>query len=124
MPDKLDIAGLPTANFDEKAVIFLKDEPADVAYVLIDGEVAIMGPNAEGVLVALTTIKPGEMFGEMALLANSNRTAMAVAEKASKCVVINRDALAREISKADPFIRFWIAYMSDRLVDISKRAAK
>jgi len=117
----LDLAGLPTTNFAAKAVIFMQGEPADVAYVLVSGLVAIMAPNKKGELVALSKIGPGQIFGEMALIVGTPRTAMAVADEPSVCIVINREALTREMSKADPFLRSWIQYMSARLIDISGR---
>ncbi|MDX2223146.1 MAG: cyclic nucleotide-binding domain-containing protein [Rhodospirillaceae bacterium] len=119
-----DLAGLPVARFDEKAVIFLHGEPADDAYLLVSGQVAILAPNAAGELVQFAVVAPGQIFGEMALIMNAPRTAMAVAEVTSVCVAINREALAREMAKADPFLRFWINYMSGRLADVSQRAGR
>jgi CRP-like cAMP-binding protein len=124
MAQSLDLAGLPVSTFEDKAAIFFHGEAADVAYLLVDGKVSIMIPNQSGELVPVSDVKPGEIFGEMALLTGGMRTAFAIADGACTCVAINQAALARELSKADPFIRFWINYMTGRLIDTSKRAQR
>lgn len=120
----LDLSGLPVARFEEKAAIFFHGEPADVAYLLVQGRVSIMVPNKAGELVPVAEVKPGQIFGEMALLMKGSRTAFAIAETECTCVSINDAALQRELSKADPFIRFWIKYMTGRLIDTSQRALR
>lgn len=99
-------------------------EPADVAYLLVAGKINIMVPNTTGELVSVANIGPGQIFGEMALISGGNRTAFAIAEGPCTCVAINQNALSRELGKADPFIRFWINYMTGRLVEVSKRAQR
>ena len=119
-----DLSGLPVSTFDDKAVIFMHGEPADVAYLLVAGKINIMVPNTAGELIAVANCSPGQIFGEMALITGGSRTAFAIADGACTCVAINRQALARELAKADPFIRFWINYMTGRLVDTSQRAQR
>ncbi len=124
MTESLDLSGLPIATFEDKAAIFFHGEAADVAYLLVHGRVSIMIPNQSGELVPVSDIKPGQNFGEMALLTHGPRTAFAIAEGQCTCVAINEAALNRELAKADPFVRFWIKYMTGRLIDTSKRAQR
>lgn len=120
----IDLSGLPVSSFEDKSAIFFAGEPADVAYLLVEGRISIMIPNQSGELVPVSDIRPGQIFGEMALLTGGARTAFAIAEVPCTCVAINQAALSRELAKADPFIRFWINYMTGRLIDTSKRAQR
>ena len=64
-------------SFDKGEVIIEEDSPADCYYVLLSGEVGIYKNDVDGVI---TFLKPGEVFGEMAMLANRSRTCNVVAE--------------------------------------------
>ena len=51
-------------------------EPADAAYILVSGRLRASLPGGEGEPdVALDEVRPGEVFGELALLSNRPRTA-------------------------------------------------
>ena len=67
-------------------------------YLITEGEVALSVASKP-----LDTIKPGEIFGEMALVDQSPRTASAVAETESALLAINRAALIALV-KAEPAV--------------------
>lgn len=58
--------------------MFSEGDPGDAMYVVVQGLVQVYRDTTSGRLV-LAKIRPGEFFGEMALLGNSSRTATAVA---------------------------------------------
>ena len=67
-------------------------------YLITEGGVALSVASKP-----LDTIKPGEIFGEMALVDQSPRTASAVAETESALLAINRAALIALV-KAEPAV--------------------
>lgn len=62
-------------RFEPGAVIFRQGDAADCVYVVKSGEVDVLRENAEGTLIALARLGPGEYFGEMALLTDAPRNA-------------------------------------------------
>jgi CRP/FNR family transcriptional regulator, cyclic AMP receptor protein len=78
-------------------LIFCEFEPGDAFYLIQEGRVQIsriMGDIEKTVDV----LKPGEIFGEMAILEEAPRSATAIAIEAVKCLEFNRgnfDALMR-----------------------------
>ena len=61
------------------------------------------------------------MFGEIALIQNSTRNTDTVALTDCTCLVLEKEVLIKRLAKTDPFIRFWIEFMSDRLRDLEAR---
>ena len=64
--------------------IFEEDAPGDKMYVVIEGEVALSVRNTE-----ISTIKTGEMFGEMALIDTNPRSATATAVTKCKLAAVD-----------------------------------
>lgn len=78
--------------FGRDSVIFKEGEPGDRCYVITNGDVRISKfiPNIGE--EALAVLKPGDFFGEMALIDNFPRSAHAIA---------NTDVALLAISKTD-----------------------
>ncbi len=112
-------------KFAKGVKIFEIGEAGLAAFVLLQGEVEIVGANAKGEMVTFTTVKRGEMFGELALMQpDAKRTATAIAKVDCEVMTIGRDKLVDKIDRSDQFIRYWIKYLTDRVVDLSKRVNK
>ena len=105
--------------FPPDSIIFEEGQPARNAYILLRGDVTIvtaMGGTLERVLVK---IKPGQMFGELALMAKAQRTASARTETGCELLAISQDKLQKKLDDADPFVRYWIEYLSKRVIDLT-----
>ena len=113
---------LDRETFAEGEVIFTEGNYGKSAYILLRGEVAITTKNKAGQEVVLTTVQKGQMFGELALMTDSRRTATATARTACEVLYINQEKLQNKLDSADPFLKFWIQYLCQRLVELSKRA--
>ncbi len=93
--------------------------------MVLQGEVEIVGANDKGETVTYTTVKRGEMFGELALMQpDAKRTATAVTKSGCELMTIGRDTLVEKIDRSDQFIRYWIKYLTERVVDLSRRVNK
>jgi CRP/FNR family cyclic AMP-dependent transcriptional regulator len=104
------------------ATIFREGESATTAFVVLRGDVAITTVNAQGKSIHLTDIKVGQIFGELALMqAGMNRTATASTAQGCELMLISHASLKEKLDAADPFLRFWMQYLSERVVDLSKR---
>jgi CRP-like cAMP-binding protein len=96
--------------------VFREGEFAMSAYIVESGRVEVK-KEAFGGAINLTTLGPGELFGEMALLGDSNRTATVNAVQDTTLIVINPLVLMRKIESADPVVRRLVKVLIARLRD-------
>lgn len=108
-------------TFSANSVIFREGDAPDCAYMVVSGDVQI-STDRGGNPVILTTIKPSQFFGEMALLENTPRSANATTIGGCQLRPVGREALMAKIDGLDPFTRYWIMHLTDRVKSLSKRA--
>ncbi len=85
---------LPRKHFKRGTTIFVEGEAGGEAYRIIDGYVAITR-NDQGKAVALAMKGEGEIFGEMALVDDTERSATATADTEVEVEVISRDEMTK-----------------------------
>jgi EAL domain-containing protein (putative c-di-GMP-specific phosphodiesterase class I) len=103
-------------------LVFREGDQGDDAYIVEEGAVEIsVGKGRRRRIIA--TLGPGEIFGEMALIANAPRSASATA--VGKCVmlVLRRHRLMKPIERADPLTQLLLQMMTERLNEASKMMA-
>ena len=61
-------------TFEDGEVLFHRGDPADCAYVIMEGAVDVMSDTDDGVVVA-TTLRANELFGELGVITNETRSA-------------------------------------------------
>ena len=86
-------------SFPKDTVIFTEGDPGDRCYIIEGGEVRVSryipGVGEE----ALKVLKTGDYFGEMSLIDGSCRSASAVANKDTVCLVIAKADLDRLLTE-------------------------
>jgi CRP-like cAMP-binding protein len=97
-------------HFQAGATICVEGEPGDVMYVILDGEVEI---RVGGHL--LTTIGPGEMFGEMALIDSTARSASAAAKSDCRLAPVDERRFLFLVQHAPYFALNVMHVLADRL---------
>ncbi len=80
-----------TRRYARGEVIFHQGDPGDALHVLLAGRVKISSPSDNGVEAILTTLRPGEWFGALALLDGAPRSASATAVGAAETLILPRD---------------------------------
>jgi CRP/FNR family cyclic AMP-dependent transcriptional regulator len=78
-------------RFSRAETIFLKGEPGDTLYVIMEGEVKIVLAGSDGQESILVVLGEGDFFGEMALFDSKPRSADAVAVSDTSTCVLHRD---------------------------------
>jgi CRP-like cAMP-binding protein len=103
-PDALTrlAATMRTRRFRRGEVIFHVGDPGDALFVILAGEVKISLPSETGDEAILATLRPGEFFGELALLDGAPRSASASALSATETVVMPRDRFRELIASEAP----------------------
>jgi CRP/FNR family cyclic AMP-dependent transcriptional regulator len=94
MPELVEILKISRqVTFDEGKFIFLEGDTGDKCYIIEEGEVRISkfvpGVGEE----ALTMLRDGSFFGEMSLIDGATRSATAIANKPTTCLVIDKTDL-------------------------------
>lgn len=95
---------LRTRHYRRNEVIFHQGDPGDSLHILASGAVKIVLPSAEGDEAIIATLRPGDFFGELALLDGAPRSATTTALEATETLVLPR-ATFRELLDADPRLR-------------------
>ena len=97
-------------TFAHGGVVFIKGDPGDFAYVVASGQVDI---RHGGHIVE--TMRPGELFGEMALIDFEPRSASAVAVGATELVLIDRPLFEQLVQDEPGFAMKILRLMARRL---------
>lgn len=84
-------ASLRSRRFRRGEVIFHAGDPGDALFVIVAGDVKISLPSETGEEAILATLRPGDVFGELALLDGAPRSASATAMSMAETVVLPRD---------------------------------
>lgn len=106
------------ALYRRKAVagrpLFREGDPPDAAYIVEKGSVEIFTEHA-GTRTRLTVLGPGEIFGEMALIDDSPRSASALCLENCEFIVVERAHIKREIAAASPLVSVLVRTLIHRL---------
>jgi CRP-like cAMP-binding protein len=96
--------GMRTRRFRRGEVIFHVGDPGDALFVVVSGAVKITLPSEAGDEAILATLRPGDFFGELALLDGAPRSASAAALEPTETLVLPRDRF-RDLVATEPAIR-------------------
>lgn len=88
-------------RFRRNEVIFHQGDVGDSLQILASGSVKIVLPSAEGEEAIIATLRPGDFFGELALLDGAPRSATATAPEASETLSLPREEFLRMLGQ-DP----------------------
>ncbi len=79
-------------RFRRNETIFHQGDPGDALHIVTSGAVKIVLPSLEGEEAIIATLRPGDFFGELALLDGAPRSATAVALEATETWTLPRAA--------------------------------
>jgi CRP-like cAMP-binding protein len=111
--------GLGRRSYPADSVIFAEGETGTIAYLLLRGDVTIFLRYGTDQQRAVTELKPGQMFGVHALMAGARRGASAYTRTGCELLAVSESRLKQKLEEADPFLRYWVDYLSKRIIDLS-----
>jgi CRP/FNR family transcriptional regulator, cyclic AMP receptor protein len=82
-------------KYPRNGVILFAHEPCDGFYILLSGQVKVMLIAEDGREVILSLMRPGDFFGEKALLDDEPHKASVIAMEDSELLVLNRGDFQR-----------------------------
>ena len=102
-------------------VIFKTGDPGEVMYAVQEGEVHIMVGDK-----VIDRVGPGGIFGEMALIDNSPRSATAVAGTDCKLVEVNQKRFEFMVQQTPRFaltvMKILAERLRERIIDLEKKS--
>ncbi|TGL76739.1 Crp/Fnr family transcriptional regulator [Leptospira yasudae] len=109
-------------EFKESDIIFEENQEAEVMYLIVKGKVGIHKKVKEAYKL-LVELKEGDMFGEMALIDKTPRSARAVAKTDVSLIAINEGAFFNLIQTNPGFSMKIVKILSSRLRETNKTIA-
>jgi CRP/FNR family transcriptional regulator, cyclic AMP receptor protein len=102
-------------NFAAGETVFLKGSPGDHMLAVLSGNVRISVASANGQVLVLAILTPGELFGEIALLDGKERTADATAVTECSLAVLDRSEILSFLERHPNVWPFIVEVLCDRL---------
>lgn len=102
--------------FEPQKAIFFEGQAGNAAYLIEGGEVAIVKNAPEGSPtkhIPIARLKPGDLFGEIALIDGRSRSATAIAISKVSVFVLEASDFDRELDDLDPVISDTMRIMLD-----------
>jgi len=108
-------------RYAKDEVVFHADEAGDVFCLIREGRVKVTMTSPEGKEIILSTMGPGDFFGEMSLIDNEPRSASVIATERLDLVTIWRTDFLQILSENFSITRKLLAVLSRRLREASAR---
>ena len=93
--------------------IVTEGDEAYTAFIIQSGEVSVFSEK-DGKRVEFSVLEPGQIFGEVALIQDTKRTASVEAIEDCNMIIITRDVFKHKLIKADPTIKAVLEMLSAR----------
>jgi serine/threonine-protein kinase len=107
----------PQTTFPKGTTIMHEGDPGDAAYIIALGQCEVR-KTLNGVSSVMKTLRAGEVFGEMAVLTNSPRTATVVATEDTTAFVVTRRVMRQELDLMKPWVARLLLSIAERFRDL------
>jgi len=101
-------------RYKKSDVIFRQGDVGDCAYIIESGQILIYLTKDDNE-IPLSLIGPGEIFGEMALLDNQNRSASARALEETVLNMVNREQVLERVNSSDTIVQLLMRVLLKRI---------
>lgn len=108
--------------YPKDTVVFCEGMPGTELYIIQKGSVKIT-KIVENTEVLLAVLKPGDIFGEMALLENKPRSATAIAYEDTYLLTVNKDNFERMVQTQPQIVTKLTQLLAERIWFIYKQLA-
>lgn len=110
-----------TRLFSQGEVIVRQGEESDELFLILRGE-TIVTLESETVETEITRLKPGNFFGEMALVTGERRKATVKASKDTELLVIDHDAFEAVLQKQPEVVEELSKVLAERQIQLDEKA--
>lgn len=104
-----------------KTVFIEQETDSDVAYFIYEGGVRVYSISQDGEEIALATLGPGEIVGEMAIVDNEPRSAYVETIQDTKVLILSKNKLSEILSTHPEIVMNLIKNLSRKVRDANER---
>jgi CRP/FNR family transcriptional regulator, cyclic AMP receptor protein len=102
-------------RYGEGDQIFAKGDPGNSMMTVLHGRITITAPSSDGRQVVLTTMREGDVLGEIALLDGKERSADATAAEDCELLVVPRHSLLSLLDRHPELCIEFLVVLCERL---------
>lgn len=107
--------GIRREHFESRQVVFREGDRGDRLYVVVDGEVEVVKRVQGREEVVVRRLGAGDVFGEIALVTDSPRTATVRSATAANLLAVDRDAFQALFGNVPPLRAFFEQLIETRV---------
>jgi CRP/FNR family transcriptional regulator, cyclic AMP receptor protein len=111
-------------TYEPGQAIFREGDTGDTCYVVREGCVRVTRRHSDGRVITLAEVRPGEMFGELAMFGNETRSASVEALEPTRALAILSGDLRRIIARHPDIAVKMLEALANRLRDANERLAR
>lgn len=115
------VAASRVETYPKGEYIFLQSDPAEAAYLVLSGSVAIVLSSLDGREMVINEMVAGDCFGELALLTDNPRSTGAMARARSEIISIPRQAFLAVLGANPRLAWHLLEITAERLNSSSER---
>lgn len=101
-------------RFASGEMLMAEGEAGDEAYLILSGRVQVVKGTGEGAIV-LSTLGPGDIVGEMSLIAQVTRSAGVKALEETEVAVLTQHLVSQNLRKLPPYMEKIVSTLTERL---------
>lgn len=113
--DFLERFKIPLKRYAAGETIFMEDDPGDLMYLIVEGKVNIVTYGT-----VLENVSLHGIFGELALIDNSPRSAAALASEPTEVALISRDTFLDLVRHNPAFSLYVMRQLATRIRRMNK----
>jgi CRP/FNR family transcriptional regulator len=121
--DQLAQVAVPR-SYERGQVVFRQGDDGDTCYVVRDGSVRVTHDHTDGRTITLAELRPGDMFGELAMFNSEKRSATVQALEETSALALLAGDMRRMLLQHPHIAINMLAWMSDRLRAANDRIAR
>jgi CRP/FNR family transcriptional regulator, cyclic AMP receptor protein len=112
-----------TRTYRKGQLIFYEGDPGTSLFIVLDGLVKVFVTSEEGESMLLATLRPPDVFGELALLDGEPRSASAEALKDTQVLELGRQAFLDVLHKEPSFTEGLLATLGGLIRRLTEQTA-
>src|SRR3954465_2155539 len=111
-------------SYEQGQAIFREGDTGDTCYVVREGCVRVTRRHSDGRVITLAELRPGEMFGELAMFGGETRSASVEALEPTRALAILSGDLRRLLAQHPEIAVQILGGLPNRLPDANERLAR
>jgi CRP/FNR family cyclic AMP-dependent transcriptional regulator len=111
-------------SYEQGQAIFREGDSGDTCFVVREGSVRVTRRHSDGRMITLAELRPGEMFGELAMFGGETRSASVETLEPTRALAILAGDLRRIIVQHPDIAVKMLEGLANRLRDANERIAR